>query len=302
MLHRSSPRRCSLQVSPRPGMGLFFVVAVAARALVDPSLRSRALAVVPPLVVYLVWFALVGRGAVGDTGPRRRRSARRDVRGSGNHIRDRAVLRPPSSAGGIPVGSPAASSARGGNRLEERPRAPTSCLSRWAACSASSRCTRSSPSVRASLRLRLYERQPIRLRRGLPSSSSRSWTWFRGETRGHSVARRAGVGGGVALARRPRAVDRGQRRRDGNFTLRASVQGGHHARVHRVGRGTCVMSRGSTRALSSGRCRQYPELLDIVSRHGSPLEDELVPDVVRPAGRIGARRQRCSQSSVTGSA
>jgi hypothetical protein len=50
------------------GMGLFFLVAAAGRAIFDSSLRMRVLAVVPPAAVYLVWFALVGRDAVGDTG------------------------------------------------------------------------------------------------------------------------------------------------------------------------------------------------------------------------------------------
>jgi hypothetical protein len=48
------------------GMGVFFLVVVAGRALFDPALRRRALAVVPPLAIYLVWFVLLGRDQVGD--------------------------------------------------------------------------------------------------------------------------------------------------------------------------------------------------------------------------------------------
>src|SRR5262245_34184344 len=43
------------------GMGVFFLVAVAGRALLDPSLRSRVSAVVPPLAVYGLWFLTLGR-------------------------------------------------------------------------------------------------------------------------------------------------------------------------------------------------------------------------------------------------
>ena len=48
------------------GMGVFFLVVVAGRTIFDVSLRARALAVVPPLVLYLIWFALVGRDTVGE--------------------------------------------------------------------------------------------------------------------------------------------------------------------------------------------------------------------------------------------
>jgi hypothetical protein len=48
------------------GMGIFFLVVVAGRTIFDSSLRTRALAVVPPFMLYLVWFALVGRDTVGE--------------------------------------------------------------------------------------------------------------------------------------------------------------------------------------------------------------------------------------------
>ena len=48
------------------GMGLFFLVVAAGRTILDPSLRPRALAVVPPLGVYVLWFGLVGRDPLGD--------------------------------------------------------------------------------------------------------------------------------------------------------------------------------------------------------------------------------------------
>jgi hypothetical protein len=43
------------------GMGAFFLVVVAGRAILDPSLRSRALAVVPPLAVYVLWLLFLGQ-------------------------------------------------------------------------------------------------------------------------------------------------------------------------------------------------------------------------------------------------
>ena len=49
------------------GMGLFFLVVAAGRTILDPSLRPRALAVVPPLGVYvLLVHGLVGRDPLGD--------------------------------------------------------------------------------------------------------------------------------------------------------------------------------------------------------------------------------------------
>jgi hypothetical protein len=46
------------------GLGLFFVVAVGARTIVDPLLRSRVLTIAPPAAVYLLWYALFGHSAV----------------------------------------------------------------------------------------------------------------------------------------------------------------------------------------------------------------------------------------------
>jgi hypothetical protein len=48
------------------GMGLFFLAVAAARTIFDPSIRLRAVAVLPPLAAYLVWFALVGRDPLGE--------------------------------------------------------------------------------------------------------------------------------------------------------------------------------------------------------------------------------------------
>ena len=50
------------------GIGLVFVVAATVRTLLDPPLRRRALAVVPPLAAYLVWYAWAGHGPVDDPG------------------------------------------------------------------------------------------------------------------------------------------------------------------------------------------------------------------------------------------
>jgi hypothetical protein len=47
------------------GMGVFFLVVVAGRTLFEPALRRRALVVVPPLALYLLWFVLLGRDQVG---------------------------------------------------------------------------------------------------------------------------------------------------------------------------------------------------------------------------------------------
>jgi hypothetical protein len=50
------------------GIGLFFVVVVACRTLLDDELRRRAWCVGPPLAAYATWHLLVGRDAVGETG------------------------------------------------------------------------------------------------------------------------------------------------------------------------------------------------------------------------------------------
>ena len=50
------------------GIGLFFVVAVAGRTVVDRVFRPRVLAVVTPAGAYLVWHASMGRDAGGDAG------------------------------------------------------------------------------------------------------------------------------------------------------------------------------------------------------------------------------------------
>jgi len=47
------------------GIGLVFVVAVAVRALLDQPVRRRALAVAPPCVAYLGWYAWAGHESVG---------------------------------------------------------------------------------------------------------------------------------------------------------------------------------------------------------------------------------------------
>ena len=50
------------------GMGLFFLVAAAGRTLLDPAIRSRALAVIPPAVVYVAWYVTVGHDPVTSPG------------------------------------------------------------------------------------------------------------------------------------------------------------------------------------------------------------------------------------------
>ena len=50
------------------GIGLVFVVAATVRTLLDPPLRRRALAVVPAIAAYLVWYAWAGHGPVDDPG------------------------------------------------------------------------------------------------------------------------------------------------------------------------------------------------------------------------------------------
>jgi hypothetical protein len=47
-------------------MGLFFLVVTSGRTIADPALRRRALAVVPPFGVYLLWFLVVGRDPLGE--------------------------------------------------------------------------------------------------------------------------------------------------------------------------------------------------------------------------------------------
>ena len=46
------------------GIGLVFVVAASVRTLLDPTCRRRALAVVPPLAVYVAWYAWAGHAPV----------------------------------------------------------------------------------------------------------------------------------------------------------------------------------------------------------------------------------------------
>ena len=47
------------------GIGLVFVVAVGVRTLLDQPFRRRALAVLPPSIAYLAWYAWVGHDSVG---------------------------------------------------------------------------------------------------------------------------------------------------------------------------------------------------------------------------------------------
>jgi hypothetical protein len=46
------------------GMGLFFVATALGRTLLDDDLRRRALATIPPIAVYLVWYLTVGQEGV----------------------------------------------------------------------------------------------------------------------------------------------------------------------------------------------------------------------------------------------
>ncbi len=50
------------------GMGIFFLVAAFGRTLLDPPLRWRTIAVVPPAIAYLVWYVTLGRNAVAGSG------------------------------------------------------------------------------------------------------------------------------------------------------------------------------------------------------------------------------------------
>jgi hypothetical protein len=50
------------------GMGLFFVVAVFVRTVLDAGLRRRVLVVVPSVAAYAAWYVAFGRAAVGDQG------------------------------------------------------------------------------------------------------------------------------------------------------------------------------------------------------------------------------------------
>ncbi len=50
------------------GMGLVFLVAALGRTLLDPALRSRAMAVGPPAIVYAVWYLTVGQAPVTQAG------------------------------------------------------------------------------------------------------------------------------------------------------------------------------------------------------------------------------------------
>jgi small basic protein len=48
------------------GMGLFFVVAVLGRTILDAERRKRMWVVVPAIAAYIAWFATLGHDAVGD--------------------------------------------------------------------------------------------------------------------------------------------------------------------------------------------------------------------------------------------
>ena len=50
------------------GMGIFFLVAAFGRTLLDPALRWRTIAVVPPAIAYAVWYVTLGRNAVAGSG------------------------------------------------------------------------------------------------------------------------------------------------------------------------------------------------------------------------------------------
>ena len=50
------------------GIGLFLVVAVGCRTLVDRQYRACVISVAPPVVTYVAWFAVFGRDAVGESG------------------------------------------------------------------------------------------------------------------------------------------------------------------------------------------------------------------------------------------
>jgi hypothetical protein len=82
------------------GIGLFFAVAAAGRTVLDRSYRTRALAVVPPLLAYVVWHFLAGRDALGTTGEIAGPSsvARFALRGTGYAVESMAgVVRLPTS-------------------------------------------------------------------------------------------------------------------------------------------------------------------------------------------------------------
>ena len=50
------------------GVGLFVLIGFAVRALADRELRRRAVVAVPPVLAYVVWYAVLGRDTVGDEG------------------------------------------------------------------------------------------------------------------------------------------------------------------------------------------------------------------------------------------
>jgi hypothetical protein len=50
------------------GMGLFFLVAAFGRTILDPDIRRRVTAVIPPTVVYLAWYVTVGHEPVTTAG------------------------------------------------------------------------------------------------------------------------------------------------------------------------------------------------------------------------------------------
>jgi hypothetical protein len=51
------------------GTGLFFLVAAFGRTLLDPAIRPRTAAVIPPAIAYAVWYVAFGRNGVAGSEP-----------------------------------------------------------------------------------------------------------------------------------------------------------------------------------------------------------------------------------------
>ena len=216
------------------GIGLVFLVAAGVRTTVEPSLRRRALAVAPPALVYLVWFALIGHDPGGDANSVVADPHAMQVCCSGTRVLDQCVSRLRSSPRRLHLGAPGVRRTLRRGRSQDRANTPGTTLA--GACmpvrdrhdvyahSARSRAPR---------RARLRDPGSVRLRRLLLPHAGR---------RGPASAARlvAAVGAsyrhrrGCGTRFRCRLGDRCQRRRLVEGGRRTSVQRGRHPRIRRA--------------------------------------------------------------------
>jgi hypothetical protein len=259
------------------GMGLFFLVATAARAVLDPSLRSRVVAVVPPAAVYLVWFVLFGQDAVGDTGPVVANLSAVQFAVRGVVFSTETVLGfqhlPEGYLWGLLlfIGL----SAVAGNRVVRGRRATPlafACLLGIASMYLLIAFVRSDLESDYANASRYVYIAAFFLVLAVADLLPRRAAWSRTRTRTRAAVA-AAVGGGLALAIAANVDALAYQRSD--FQYKADVTRAFTALAVDHGDAAWV-----DRKARLGVMPAVPELLDTIRRHGSPLEDRLVPTVV----------------------